>query len=178
MATDRIPNPTDQVALDFLADHGAQVQGYLTTFTRDPDEAADLLGEIVLRLLVECRAGRAPERPAAWAITVGRNLAISRARRRRTAEAALEWLPRPDVGPTPEDALAARERDRALLAALAIVPGDGRTAVALAAQGYGGREIADRIGRTELATRTLICRSRARMRVFIEASGPLAGRAG
>ncbi len=58
MATDRIPNPTDQVALDFLADHGAQVQGYLTTFTRDPDEAADLLGEIVLRLLVECRAGR------------------------------------------------------------------------------------------------------------------------
>ncbi len=50
--------------------------------------------------------------------------------------------------------------------------------MALAAQGYGGREIADRIGRTELATRTLICRSRARMRVFIEASGPLAGRAG
>ncbi len=187
MDTDRTPDPmdheaarraSDQVALDFLTEHGPQVQGYLTTFTRDPDEAADLLQEIVLRLLVECRAGRSPDRPAAWAITVGRNLAISRARRRRTAEAALDWLPRPDATPSPEDALAARERDRALVAALASVPGDAATAVALAAQGYQGREIAHRIGRTELATRTLLCRSRARMRTFIETTGPLASRAG
>jgi RNA polymerase sigma-70 factor, ECF subfamily len=187
MDTDRSPDPTDheaalravdQVALDFVADHGPRVERYLSTFTRDPDEAADLLQEIVLRLLLECRAGRAPDRPAAWAITVGRNIAISRARRRRTAEAALEWLPRPDASPSPEDALEAHERALAVHEAIAAVSGDGRTAVALAAQGYRGGEIAQRLGRTELATRTLLCRSRARMRTLIEASGPLASRAG
>ncbi|HEY8437724.1 MAG TPA: hypothetical protein VIK65_03825 [Candidatus Limnocylindrales bacterium] len=34
----------------------------------------------------------------------------------------------------------------------------------LAAQGFGAREIGERIGRTELAARTLLCRARGRLR--------------
>jgi hypothetical protein len=40
----------------------------------------------------------------------------------------------------------------------------------LAAQGFDGREIAASIGRTEGATRTLMCRSRIKLRLLLEAA--------
>jgi hypothetical protein len=42
-----------------------------------------------------------------------------------------------------------------------------RTAVVLAAQGVGGPEIATRIGKSQLATRALLCRARRRMRPLL-----------
>jgi DNA-directed RNA polymerase specialized sigma24 family protein len=68
-------------------------------------------------------------------------------------------------GPTTEDAIIRRERDAAIVDALARTAEDDRTAMLLAAQGYRGEEIAERIGRSELATRTLLCRARGRLRV-------------
>jgi len=44
------------------------------------------------------------------------------------------------------------------------VPKDARTCLLMAANGFSGREIADAIGRSELATRALICRARIRLR--------------
>lgn len=41
---------------------------------------------------------------------------------------------------------------------------DARTALLLAAHGFSGREVAEALGRTELATRSLICRARLRLR--------------
>ena len=48
-----------------------------------------------------------------------------------------------------------------LNAALAALPRDARAALALAAEGFSGAEIATCIGRTELATRTLMCQGQA-----------------
>ena len=57
-----------------------------------------------------------------------------------------------------------RERDAEVYRALAAARIDDRQAIVLAASGYHTREIADRIGRTELATRALLCRARGRVR--------------
>ena len=48
------------------------------------------------------------------------------------------------------------ETGEALVAALAILTTEARTAVVMAANGFSGREIAMSIGRTETATRTLM----------------------
>ena len=52
--------------------------------------------------------------------------------------------------------------------ALAELPVDDRTALMLAAHGFSGREIAAALGRSELATRSLICRARIRLRERLE----------
>ncbi|HSS34693.1 MAG TPA: sigma-70 family RNA polymerase sigma factor [Patescibacteria group bacterium] len=158
----------DAVVVAYLETHGRELERALTVFTRDPEEAADLVQEVALRLLLEVRAGRRPERPAAWAMTVGRNLAISRARRRQTAGRSLDRLPQPDPLPSPEATVLDQERDQALERALAEVSSTDRRAVVLAASGYRGREIAADLGRTELATRALLCRARSRLRARLD----------
>ncbi len=158
----------DAIVVAYLAEHGPALERALTTFTRDPDEAADLVQEVALRLLLEARAGRVPDRPAAWAMTVGRNLAISRARRRQTAERSADRLTPPTAMPSPESTVLERERDSALADALRSVSAADRQAVVLAAHGYHGREIASELGRTELATRALLCRARGRLRARLE----------
>ena len=158
----------DAIVVAYLAEHGPALERALTVFTRDPDEAADLVQEVALRLLIEARAGRTPDRPAAWAMTVGRNIAISRARRRQTAERSIDRLPLPTPMQSPEGAALDHERDQALAAALLDASPTDRRAVLLAANGYRGREIATDLGRTELAARTLLCRARSRLRTRLE----------
>ena len=48
---------------------------------------------------------------------------------------------------------------------------DSRTALLLAANGFSGREIAHALGRTELATRALLCRARTHLRETLEVPG-------
>ena len=62
-------------------------------------------------------------------------------------------------------------KPEALVAALAILPDDARTAVVMAAQGFSGREIAEALGRTETSTRTMMFRARERLRTFLVAEG-------
>jgi RNA polymerase sigma factor (sigma-70 family) len=159
---------TDAVVVAYLDEHGPALERALAVFTRDPDGAADLVQEVALRLLIEGRSGRMPDRPAAWALTVGRNIAVSRARRRQTAERLLDRLPRPTPMPSPEHAALDHERDEAVASALRDAPLAHRRAVLLAANGYRGREIATELGRTELATRTLLCRARGRLRARLD----------
>ncbi len=159
---------SDAIVVAYLDEHGAGLERALTVFTRDPDEAADLVQEVALRLLLEVRAGRVPDRPAAWAMTVGRNLAVSRARRRQTAARSVDRLAPPTTMASPEVAALEHERDAALATALNQASSADRQAVVLAANGYHGREIANELGRTELATRALLCRARGRLRAQLE----------
>lgn len=78
---------------------------------------------------------------------------------RRAAE-----LARRDVAPSPEEELLEREAARAITGRLAALPEHARLALVLAAHGFGGAEIARRIGRSEPATRSILCRSRSRLR--------------
>ena len=51
---------------------------------------------------------------------------------------------------------------------------DARTALLMAASGFNGMEIAEAIGRSANATRTLMCRSRLELRHRLESNGSLA----
>ena len=146
------------------ADHASTLRGHLAAYTRDPAAAEDLLHETFVRLLTELAAGRTPRHLRAWLFRVGLNLAASRARHRGVARRRAPELMRREVVPSPEDELIERESAGAITGRLAHLPGDVRAALLLSAHGYSGAEIARRIGRSELATRSLICRHRSRLR--------------
>ena len=154
----------DDVSAMYLAGR-AGLERYARSLVRDPDEAADVCQEVYLRLLVECRAGRTPENPTAWMHRVAHNLIVSASRRRKTDERTVERLAQPETTiASTEETVIRRERDAALVVALARSSAADRMAMLLAAQGFRAGEIGSRIGRTELATRTLLCRARGRLR--------------
>ncbi|HEX6868578.1 MAG TPA: sigma-70 family RNA polymerase sigma factor [Candidatus Limnocylindrales bacterium] len=155
----------------FLA-HAAGLRGRLTSLTRDPAASEDIVGECFLRLATEIDAGRPPVDAGAWLHRVGRNLAISRARRNAVATKAMPGLLDRGVAPSPEDAVVDRERDEILYEALASLAGGDRRIVVLAAKGYRPEEIAQLIGCTGAATRTRLCRARGRLRSHLVASMP------
>ena len=152
------------LAASAYADHGESLRGHLAAYTRDPAAAEDLVHEAFVRLLTELAAGRTPRHVRAWLFRVGINLAASRARHHLVARRKAPELVRHDLMPSPEDELIERETAVAITGRLAHLPGDVRAALLLSADGYSGAEIARHIGRSELATRSLICRHRSRLR--------------
>lgn len=162
----------DAVVVDAWARHHEELYAFLVRTTRDPGAAEDLLQEAFVRLLREARAGRVPDNTRAWLYRVATNLAISRGRH---LQRAVRWLAGParrslgaQPDEVPEAGVIASENRAELNAALAALPRDARAALALAAEGFSGAEIATCIGRTESATRTLICRARLRLRTTLE----------
>lgn len=162
---------SDEIALTALyEEHRAEVFGFLIRMTRDRDTAEDVLQETFTRLIRETRAGRMPEKVRPWLYRVAANAVISRSRR---GAAWTRLLPRlldraePD---RPENEVLRSEQETNLHTALASLEPAGRAALLLGAQGFGGREIAASIGRSESATRTLMCRSRVKLRLILEAA--------
>jgi RNA polymerase sigma-70 factor (ECF subfamily) len=166
-AADATPRDPGATLEDLYRDHAPGLNRWIGAMTRDDEAAADLVQEAFLRLARERAAGRSPDDPAAWVAQVARHLAVSRARRASTAARyAPRLLDRSD-GEDPAEAVIAAERAVAVRRALAILRPVERAAVVLAAEGVGGPEIATRIGRTQLATRALLCRARRRMRLLL-----------
>jgi RNA polymerase sigma-70 factor (ECF subfamily) len=154
----------------------AELYSFLRRSTRDEGAAEDLLQEVFLRLTREVDAGRTPEHVRGWLYRVASNLAISRGRRRTTA---FEWMGRygqqslgKDVE-SPEAGVLARERTLAIDTVLATLSTEARTAMLLSADGFSGDEIATAIGRSHGATRTLLSRTRVRVRIELEQHGDL-----
>lgn len=147
--------------------YGPAILGYLRGLTRDPEVASDLTQEAFLRLHVEVGAGRTPDDVRAWLYRVAANLAMSRGRRVQVAARHAPTLLDPDAGRSTEQVILDRERDAALRSALAQLPERDRDVLLLAAAGVTGPELADRLGRTQLATRTLLCRARAKLRAYV-----------
>lgn len=115
-------------------------------------------------MLTRCAATSPPTHLRAWLFRVGVNLAASRARHHGVARRRAPELVRREVVPSPEEQLIEREAARAITGRLAHLPNDVRAALLLSAHGFSGAEIARHIGRSELATRSLICRHRSRLR--------------
>ena len=145
-------------------DHAPALMRYLTAFTRDATAAEDLTQEAFVRLAIEVAADRAPDNVGAWLHRVARNLATSRGRHATVAERRKVDLVSRESAPSPEIATLEAEEHRALYAALATLAATDREVLVLAAHGYRGPEIARQIGRTEGATRTLLCRARSKVR--------------
>lgn len=167
---DLVPDGTQLVELAFRLHAGGLVRR-LTSITREPAAAEDLAQEAFARLAIEVAAGRAPENAGAWLHRVGTNLAMSRGRKSAVAERRRAELPVPGTAASPEVATVQAEEAGALHAVLADLPDVERTALLLAAHGYRGPEIARHLGRTDGATRTLLCRARQKVRARLEAAG-------
>jgi RNA polymerase sigma-70 factor (ECF subfamily) len=160
----------DELALTALYEaHRAELLGFLLRMTRDREAAEDLLQETFIRLIKEVRAGRAPDTVRPWLYRVAANAAISRSRHGAVWNRLLPRLVDRREPVRPESELLRAERETELHTALAELPPDGRAALLLAAQGFDGHEIAASIGRTDGATRTLLCRSRVQLRLVLEA---------
>ncbi|HEX5038944.1 MAG TPA: sigma factor-like helix-turn-helix DNA-binding protein, partial [Candidatus Limnocylindria bacterium] len=90
--------------------------------------------------------------------------AASRGRHQGVASRRAHELVLRDVVRSPEDELLDREEALDVRGRIAGLPPVARRALLLAAHGYTGAEIASHIGRSPLATRSLICRARGRLR--------------
>jgi RNA polymerase sigma-70 factor (ECF subfamily) len=143
----------------------------ITSLTRDPAVAEDIAQESFLRLATAIRNGRAPDSVSAWLYRVALNLVASRGRHATVVERRQADLVDRRLQPSPETAAIEAEEHRMLREALGTLGPTDREAVLLAAHGYGGPEIAARLGRTQGATRTLLCRARSRLRSRLEAAG-------
>jgi DNA-directed RNA polymerase specialized sigma24 family protein len=95
---------------------------------------------------------------------------MSRGRRQSVADRHLGELVRPDIAPSPEAAAIHGEEQRVAAAALRGLPIVHQRAVVMAAYGVDGPAIARAIGRSQGATRTLLCRARARLRTSLLAA--------
>lgn len=150
-----------------FTDHAGELRAHLLRSVRDPAAADDLVQEAFVRLLTETAAGRTPLLVRAWLFRVATNLAASRARREAVAARHAASLVRRDAARSPEELLIEREDARSMDISLARLAPHVRAALVLSAYGYSGAEIARRIGRSELATRSLLCRQRRRLRSSI-----------
>jgi len=154
----------------YAANAGALLR-HLTATTRDPSAAEDLTQETFVRLLIEVGAGRVPDDLGAWVHRVGHNLAMSRGRRTAVASRRQHELVEHGEVASPEMLALAGERDELLWAAVGLLGATDRRALILSAYGYRGPEIASSIGRTDAATRTLLCRARTKVRARLAEAG-------
>ena len=143
--------------------------------THSGTAAEDLVQETFLRLVREVQAGRTPDNVRAWLYRVCANLATSRGRRATVATRYLPFLASREVGETPEARHLRHELGAELSAAMAALTPDERKGLLLSAGGFHGPEIAEMLGRTHAATRTML--SRARMKVQARLSGEVGRRA-
>jgi RNA polymerase sigma-70 factor (ECF subfamily) len=162
---------SDEAVTACFAEHAAGLERYVRSMVRDADEAADVCQESFVRLLLAGRDGRLPDAPGAWLRRVAHNLVVSGHRHRQIGERMLPRLADDETGGSLEDAAIRREENDALVTALDKVSTDDRAALILAAQGYRGSEIATYLGRTELASRALLCRARGRLGAQLVAGG-------
>lgn len=164
IAGTRRPDDTTGVVLGIYDAHHREIATFVRAVERDRDAADDIVSETFVRLIEEVRRGRTPEQPRAWLHRVAANLAIDRGRRLTVVGKFLSRLVEHRTEPPPDDEVLRGETRHEISAALDTLSRDARTALLLAAHGFSGRDIAVTLGRSELATRSLICRARLRLR--------------
>jgi RNA polymerase sigma-70 factor (ECF subfamily) len=148
--------------------HQRDLYGFVRALVRDPELAEDIVADTFVKLLAECRAGRPPIEARAWLFRVAANLVVNSGRRRAVAGRYLHRLVHRGHEEAADARLLRNERTEEIVAALAGLPTDHRTALLLAAHGFSGREIATAIDRSEVAVRTLMSRARVRLRERLE----------
>ena len=144
--------------------HHRELANFVRALERDPRAAEDVVSETFVRLIDTIRRGRTPDQPRAWLHRVAANLVIDGGRRRTVVTRFLGRFVDHRTAPPPDDLVLRDESRREVWDALSSLTPDARTALMLAAHGFSGHEIAEAIGRSELATRSLLCRARLRLR--------------
>jgi RNA polymerase sigma-70 factor (ECF subfamily) len=142
-----------------------ELRRFATARTRDEATAEDLVQDAFVRLAIQERSSGNPSNPKAWLYRVVLNLIISGSRRAEVARRHSRELAVDEVLEDSAEAwILTRERNHTLDAALEVLGAASRTSLLLAAEGYTGSEIGEVLGRSEGATRTIICRARKTVR--------------
>jgi RNA polymerase sigma-70 factor (ECF subfamily) len=163
------PRPIDvglQVEAAYVA-HSATVNRFLLGLTRDPDEAADLTGEVFERAVRAARRGMFDlERPLPWLLLTARRRAVDRWRRAGRLAAAVLRLPVRLTGTTDQ------ERSESLLwldEVCKALPARQRDALLLRYQAdLADVEIGEVMGISESGVRSLVARAVATLRAHEE----------
>lgn len=160
----------DAMVQEAYAAHQRELFAFLVHATRDVGAAEDIVQEAFLRLCRELRAGaEPPDNVRAWLYRVAGNLAISRGRH---VGVTRRWLSRvardEETFEAPERTALRYESHEQLQEALARLPQEQRIGLMMAAHGFSGHEVAETLGRTDVSTRTMLCRARFRLRSLLE----------
>ena len=148
--------------------HARDLNAFARSLVREREAAEDVVAEAYLRLVREAQAGRTPDDVRGWLYRVVANLVMSRGRRISVARRFLGHLVDRRPAESPESRHLRLDMDPALRDAILSLPPDARVALVMAARGATGAEIAAAIGRSEAATRTLLTRTRQRVRARLE----------
>lgn len=145
--------------------HAGELAAYVARSFGGRVIAEDVVHEAFARLVRDVTAGRAPLLVRPWLYRVAHNLAVDELRRPIRFETGVDDDPAREAGsPSAEDEYETWSLSPELRQALGSLSGARRTSILMAADGYTGREIAGAIGRSELATRALLCRTRRVLR--------------
>jgi RNA polymerase sigma-70 factor, ECF subfamily len=155
---------TEAVVLAAYHAHARDLVAFARSLVREREAAEDIVADAFLRLVREVRAGRSPDDVRGWLYRVTANLVLSRGRRISVARRFVSRLADRRSAESPETRYLRLDIDPALREAVLALPVDARVAIVMAARGASGREIAEAIGRSEAATRTLLTRARQHVR--------------
>lgn len=149
--------------------HHAELFTFLARATRNRSTAEGLLEETYVRLAKEARGGHPPLDVRGWLFRAATTLVIGGPRQQSRA---LRWLAgggrreEDDIDPpSPEVGVLGRERAAELELVLRGLSADARVALLLSGAGFSGEAIAAAMGRSSAATRSLLARARARVRL-------------
>jgi RNA polymerase sigma factor (sigma-70 family) len=166
------PDPGTSVTRAYGA-YAAELECYAAKAFGGRVVPEDVVHEAFVRLIRETSAGREPTLVRAWLYRVVHNLAVSELRRR-----SAPWEPGVVAGRALGGSARSAEAEHEASSlspevqeALDTLSRAGRTSIVMAADGYSGREIAAAIGRSELATRVLLCRTRHILRAMLASGG-------
>jgi RNA polymerase sigma-70 factor (ECF subfamily) len=152
--------------------YAAPIYGYLYRTLGDAAQAEDLTGELFLRLLEALRTGRGPDdRLKGWLYRVAHNLAMDTFRRQKKAPAVAltEELLAEDGQPL--DTVEARQEKQQLRASIQRLTTDQQQVIMLRfADELSVTEVAQLMGKSEGAIKTMQHRAVSRLRQFLEAS--------
>jgi len=154
----------DGLTASAYAEHAGRLRALLARACPTIDDPDDIVQEAFVRLLLAHRDGRAPDSTAAWLSTVCLNLARSHGRHRQVVQRRLPGAVDPRMPAMPDHVVLAGEDARAIGVAMGRLRADSRRVIELAATGQSGSWVAAHLGRSEIATRTLLCRSRRQLR--------------
>jgi len=165
------PDPETSVTGAYEA-YASELERYVARAFGGRVVPEDVVHEAFARLIRETAAGREPTLVRAWLYRVVHNLAVSELRRPTRREPGVEGERAP--GGSARSAEAEHEAltfSPEVRWALGTLSRAGRTTILMAADGYSGREIAAAVGRSEIATRTLLCRTRHVLRAMLATGG-------
>jgi len=160
----------EAVVMEAYDAHERDLHAFARALVRDAHEAEDVVADAFLRLVREVRAGRQPDNVRGWLYRVTANLVLSRGRRLQTAKRLVGSLIDRRTEESPEARFVRDELGPDLVAALQALSPPMRVAIVMAARGASGRQIADALRRSEVATRAILMRARSRLRARLSAS--------